>query len=57
MADRAGNLVTWLKNFKPNDLVWIDEGGLTLEGNSTKGKKPVYLYNEVGLIQRVFSGL
>jgi hypothetical protein len=52
MADLAGDLIDWLKKFKKDDLVWIDEGGLTLEGFSTKGRKkgqkPVYYGNEIG---------
>ncbi len=54
MAVFVHELREWLKSFKPDDFVWMDEGGLTMEGESTKfktkgGKKKVTsLYLEIG---------
>jgi hypothetical protein len=49
MADTRKEIVLWLNNnFKPNDLIWIGEGGLTLEGISTKFGKPQKFHNELG---------
>ena len=31
MAMKASELLEWLKTLEKDDIVWIDEGGLTLE--------------------------
>lgn len=31
MAIKVDELMKWLKSLEPDDIVWIDDGGLTLE--------------------------
>jgi len=50
MGMLVGQLIDWLKlNFKRDDGIWIDEGGLQLQGDSTAGNDGIQrLYYEVG---------
>lgn len=49
MGMLVGTLVDWLnRNFERDDGIWIDEGGLQLQGDTTKFGDVQRLYNEVG---------
>lgn len=49
MAETCKDIMAWLwRNFDPDDLVWIDEGGLTLEGVTKRFGEPSKGYYEIG---------